>query len=161
MDNRKNNNKFFFFFAVLIIFAFSIIISGCASQPETLHSNSMQTGEQEQAAMQEAVETGEPGVYRSIQKQQDEVVVELSVVLPANAKYYFFEEKLPESSEIVKSDIESSGKSLKQVVIGASESRKYSYTINLPPGKHTFSGSYAIDGMENPADIKGLAEITV
>jgi len=162
MKQTKKIIAFFLFFLIILVFSY-----GCTSHQQA-QSNSEKSDEGSATAQGTApdkesgslVDTSETGVFRTIEKQGDNLLVTLHVNLPQKSRFYFFEETIPENAELLDTDIESSGKSLKQVVIGDSKSTKYSYTIKPGQAETIFSGSYAIDGMENPKPIKGETVIS-
>lgn len=133
---------FIFFFIVLT--AFSSIITGCSKAVEVKNED-----------------VPSPGIYRMIEKDGAIVTVTLNVVLPDGALFYFFEENLPENAELISSEVEQSGNSLKHIVFSGAESTAFKYSIKAEKGVVFFSGEYAIDGMDEPEQIKGVSEITI
>jgi hypothetical protein len=107
------------------------------------------------------VDMTSPGMYRTIQNNGDELVVTLHVILPPQARFYFFEEKLPANAQLVRSDIAPSNTSIKEVFFSDVKNANFTYVLKANRGTYAFSGSYLIDGQSTDAKIKGLESVTI
>jgi hypothetical protein len=88
--------------------------------------------------------------------------VKLHINLGPEHTYWLLEESVPSEFEVTKGAPDARNM-LKLIKIQNAESTVEEYQVKAPniPGTYTFSGEYALEGMEDPVPIMGDTQIVV
>ena len=88
--------------------------------------------------------------------------IKMYINLQPEQTYYLYEEGVPAGFKVVGGSTDANNK-LKVIKIQGAVSTVLEYTVTAPdtPGTYTWSGEYALEGMENPAPIMGSTTLIV
>lgn len=139
---------FLFFFAFFLLFS----LVGCGGSVEEDMPGKDRL---------DLLQFSEPGVYRLVygaEGAEDVRFVRLYVVLPEGARFYLFDEDIPAGTELVSSDVDPSGDSIKEVVFSNAQDITYEYRVKVHEEPIVFSGVYVIDGMDQEQPILDARE---
>jgi len=91
-----------------------------------------------------------------------ETKIKLYVNLEPEQTYYLFEEGVPKEFQVLDGETDPNNK-LKQIEIQNAKSTVVEYRVKAPstPGTYTWTGEYAVEFMDGPADIMGDTTLTV